>query len=297
MASATPNVMIGLRMPEHAQWSPRVTMALGMNPGLFTGPGTNTYLVGTGRRRILIDTGQGAKAYLPALVRAMAACGCDGLQEIILTHGHVDHRGGIAQLIERFGALRVSKLPGPEDGTPDVELTAIGDGAVIETEGATLRALHTPGHASDHLCFWLDEESALFSGDNVLGVGTTVIPAEDGDLALYLTSLARLEALGPKRIYPAHGPLIEDGVAKLREYLAHRAMRETQIIGALRTAGAARTARALVSSIYTDVPEVLHAAAAQSVTAHLMKLEREGRVRRHADANGTSAVLARWSLR
>jgi glyoxylase-like metal-dependent hydrolase (beta-lactamase superfamily II) len=288
--------MIGLRMPDHAVWSPRVTMALGMNPGLFTGPGTNTFLVGTGRRRILIDTGQGAKAYLQSLQRAMAACGCDGVQEIVLTHGHVDHRGGIAQLIERFGPLRVSKLPGPEDENAGRDVTTIDEGAVIETEGATLRALHTPGHASDHLCFWLDEESALFSGDNVLGVGTTVIPAEDGDLALYLASLSRLESMAPRRIYPAHGPLIEDGVAKLREYLAHRAQREQQIVAAMGEAGAATTARALVSRIYTDVPEVLHAAAAQSVTAHLLKLEREGRARRHAGTSGTSAVLARWSL-
>ncbi len=296
MATPTPNVMIGLRMPEYVQWSPRVTMALGMNPGLFTGPGTNTFLVGTGRRRILVDTGQGSRAYPQVLTRAMAAAGCEGLQEIVLTHGHVDHRGGIAQLVDRFGPLRVSKLPGPEDGDPGVEITRIDDGARIETEGATLVALHTPGHASDHLCFWLEEESALFSGDNVLGVGTTVIPAEDGDLSLYLESLERLAAMQPGRIYPAHGPLIEEGVAKLREYLAHRAQRETQILTALREGSAATTARALVSRIYTDVPELLHAAAAQSVTANLLKLEREGRVRRHVDSGGSPAVLARWSL-
>jgi ribonuclease/clavin/mitogillin len=284
--------MIGLRLPEVDVWSERVTVALGLNPGLFTGPGTNTYLVGTGRRRILLDTGQGVPGYVAVLERAMERAGCEGLQEIVLTHGHVDHLGGVAQVLERFGALPVSKLPWADfDGATPVTLRAIADGAVVRTEGATLRAVHTPGHAPDHLCFVLEEERALFSGDNVLGVGTTVIPRESGDLGDYMRSLQRLLDEAPGRIYPAHGPCIEDGVARLRAYIAHRHERERQILEAL-ALGAAPIAT-LVKRVYTDVPEVLHAAAAHSVAAHLEKLEREGAVRR---LDPRPALETHWSL-
>lgn len=284
--------MIGLAMPEWDRWSERVVVALGLNPSLFTGPGTNTYLIGKGRARILLDPGQGAAGYLDVLERAMARSGCESIQEIVLTHGHVDHLGGVGQVIERFGPLRVSKLPWADFDAPcPAPLTAIEDGSVLRTEGATLRAVHTPGHAPDHLCFVLEEEQALFSGDNVLGIGTTVIPDGSGDLLDYLRSLERLLAETPRRIYPAHGPVIEDGVAKLREYIAHRADRERQILAAL-AQGAAPIA-VLVQRVYTDVPEVLHAAAAHSVAAHLRKLEREGSARRQDTRPAREAV---WSL-
>jgi glyoxylase-like metal-dependent hydrolase (beta-lactamase superfamily II) len=281
--------MIGLRMPDVDVWSERVTVALGQNPGLFTGPGTNTYLIGNGPRRILLDPGQGVPGYLPVLERAMERAGCEALQEIVLTHGHPDHIGGVAAVLERFGALRVSKLPTPGEAHP-FELTPIGDGSVVRTEGASLRAVATPGHATDHLCFVLEEEAALFSGDNVLGVGTTVIPLVGGDLGLYLRSLERLLAERPRRIYPAHGPAIEDGVAKIEAYLRHRRERDEQIRSALARGPA--DVRAIVRRVYTDVPEVLHAAAAHSVVAHLVQMERDGRARREGDA----PLAARWSL-
>lgn len=270
--------MIGLRQPAVSVWSERVTVALGMNPGIFTGPGTNTYLVGTGSRRILLDTGQGRPEYLPVLERALEQAGAEGLQEIVLTHAHPDHVGGLSDVLARFGPLRTSKcvLAG-EPGLP-ARVTPIGDGDRIATEGATLRAIATPGHAADHLCFALEEEPAIFSGDNVLGVGTTVIPVEGGDLRRYLESLERLLEEPPGRIYPAHGPCVEDGPAKVREYLAHRKQREAQILSALRPEATAVID--LVRRIYTDVPAVLHAAATHSVTAHLCKLEAEGAARR-----------------
>jgi len=284
----TPPVMLGLQLPDIDVWSERVTVALGQNPNPFTGPGTNTYLVGTGRERILLDTGQGVPAYLPVLEEALERCGCR-IQEIVLTHGHPDHIGGAPDLLERFGALRISKRPHSGFDTPwNFEISALEDGAVVETEGATLRAVHTPGHAEDHLCYVLEEENALFSGDNVLGIGTTVIPPQGGDLLDYMQSLERLLAEGPGAIYPAHGPKIEDGRAKLREYIDHRNQREAQILEGLAD-GLARISE-LVTRIYAAYPEALHAAAGGSVCAHLLKLEREGRVRRQ----GEPPIEARW---
>ncbi|MFQ5415820.1 MAG: MBL fold metallo-hydrolase [Myxococcota bacterium] len=287
-----PPTMIGLELPDVDRWSNRVVVALGQNPGVFTGPGTNTYLVGTGRRRILLDTGGGEPAYLKVLERALAEAGCEGLQEIVLTHGHPDHIGGASAVIERLGSTRVSKMAWPEvDAHYDLELTLLRDGDVIRTEGATLRAVHTPGHAADHLCFVLEEEGSLFSGDNVLGVGTTVIPSQGGSLSDYMHSLRRLQDLKPAAIYPAHGPLIPDGQAKIREYLAHREERDRQILATLVTG--AKQIPAIVEIVYAAYPESLYAAAGQSVCSHLLKLEIDGRVRRTGDAD---ALEDTWTL-
>ncbi len=291
MSSASPPAtMIGLELPDIDVWSPRVVVALGQNPSMFTGPGTNTYLVGTGRERILLDTGQGVAAYWPVLEQALERAGCR-IQEIVLTHGHPDHIGGAAGVIERYGPLRVSKRPHAGfDRAHPVEIHPIDDGDVVQTEGATLRALHTPGHAEDHLCFVLEEERSVFSGDNVLGVGTTVIPAEGGDLLDYMRSLERLRALEPDAIYPAHGPVIRDGTAKVREYIEHRRQREHEIVDALR-AGQSLIPD-IVARVYAAYPAALHVPARSSVCSHLLKLEREGRVRRE----GEDPMTARWSL-
>jgi glyoxylase-like metal-dependent hydrolase (beta-lactamase superfamily II) len=272
--------MLGLDMPDIAVWSERVTVVLGQNPGPFTGPGTNTYLVGTGRRPLLLDTGQGLPEYLPLLERALQTeRPGDGLQEIVLTHGHVDHIGGVASVQQRFGPLTVSKKPWAKlDG--DIAVRVVEDGSEIRAEGVTLQAIWTPGHAWDHLCWYLPEERALFTGDVVLGAGTTVIPS-DGDLGDYLDSLRRLLTWDTAVIYPAHGPAIRKPREKIESYLAHRALRDEQILAGLRDG--VHTVTALVKRIYTDVPEFLHGAAAMSVTAHLRKLEKDGAVRRDGD--------------
>jgi endoribonuclease LACTB2 len=288
--SATPPILMGLQLPDVDVWSPRVAVALGQNPSMFTGPGTNTYLVGTGRERILLDTGQGVPAYLPVLASALERTGCR-IQEIVLTHGHLDHIGGAAAVIERHGPLRVSKRPHAGFDQPwPIEIHPIDDGDVLRTEGATLRALYTPGHAEDHLCYVLEEEQAIFSGDNVLGVGTTVIPSEGGDLLDYMNSLERLQGEQPTAIYPAHGPLIRDGRAKLREYIDHRNQREQEILAALR-ADLHRIPE-IVARVYAAYPVALHMPARASVCSHLLKLEREGRVRRSSGP----PLEAHWSL-
>ncbi|HEU5322241.1 MAG TPA: MBL fold metallo-hydrolase, partial [Methylomirabilota bacterium] len=261
--------------PTTATPSPLVGRVLGLNPGLMTGPGTNTYLVGR-RDPILIDTGAGVAGYVPLLESYLAERGWTRPARILLTHRHRDHLGGVPQLRARFPGIRVAKMihrdaelpPGIED---------LRGGQSVEGDGVTLLAVHTPGHASDHLCFYLAEERALFTGDVVLGGSTTVIPSDDGDLADYLASLRRLLALDVRRIYPAHGPVIEDGPARIREYIEHRLLRERQILAAL--AEGDRTIPAMVARIYTDVSPALHPVAAMSVESHLRKLAREGRVR------------------
>jgi len=279
--------MIGLKLPNYARHSARVATVLGHNPGPFTGPGTNTWLVGSGSRPILLDTGQGVPIWGDLLVIALKElCGSSGLDRIVLTHAHVDHIGGVKQVGERFGEIEVLKMPwAGHDAAAGNRLTAIGDNAVVKGEGVSLRAIHTPGHAPDHLCYYLEEERAVFTGDVVLGAGTTVIPDDTGDLGQYMNSLNRLLELDLETIYPAHGPVIRKPKEKIREYIAHRELRERQVLDAL--TGGPLEVMTIVKKIYVDVPEYLHPAAASSVRSHLKKLGKEGRVAEHEH---------RWSI-
>jgi glyoxylase-like metal-dependent hydrolase (beta-lactamase superfamily II) len=281
--------MQGMRAPDVERWSARVVVVRGLNPGPFTGPGTNTFLLGTGRRPLLLDTGVGHPGYPPLLEKALLEqCGTDAPGDVVVTHVHPDHLGGARDVLARFGARRISKLPWPErDAAFGLELTPLAAGDLVEWEGVRLRAIHTPGHALDHLCFYFEQERALFTGDLILGAGTTVIPAEGGDMALYLDSLERLLDLDLAVIYPAHGPRIDRPYEKIREYLAHRRMRESQVLECLAAGVAAIPA--MVERMYTETPVYLHAAAAQSVRAHLVKLEREGAVTRSGDDRWTLA--------
>ena len=308
-SSDSPEILGGTELPDIAALSSRVSVALGQNPSMFTGPGTNTYLVGTGKKRLLLDTGSGLDEYMPILEAAVAQAGCTEIEGIVLTHAHPDHIGGVNQVRAHFGDVPVYKLPWPSEtgiagpggelsdtpiDHPDrladgpIELLECGD--VVETEGARLRAIHTPGHAPDHLCFVLEEEGNLFSGDNVLGVGTTVIPAESGDLGDYMASLERVLEEAPNHIYPAHGPRIDTGTEKIKEYLGHRLAREQQVLAALEAGDT--DPMQMVRRIYVGYPETLHAAAAQSVTSHLKKLERDGRARSEAGASPSRV----WAL-
>ena len=275
--------------PTTATLTDRVGRVLGLNPGMMTGPGTNTYLVGL-RAPILIDTGAGVPDYVPLLERYLEGRGFTQPSRVLLTHRHRDHLGGVAQLRARFPGLRVAKMRHKDAELPE-PIDDLRDGEIVHGEGVTLRPVYTPGHASDHLCYYLEEERALFTGDVILGGSTTVIPSDDGDLLDYLASLRRLLSLDVRRIYPAHGPVIEDGPGKIREYLEHRMLRERQIVEVL--SDGVPTIPELVKRIYVDVAPALHPVAALSVESHLKKLAREGR----AVEEKAPGRPSRWTLR
>ncbi len=274
--------------PTTATPSDLVGRVLGLNPGMMTGPGTNTYLVGR-RDPILIDTGAGVPDYVPLLESYLGERGWTQPSRVILTHRHRDHLGGVESLRARFSGLRVSKMRHKDAGLPE-PIENLMEGETVRGEGVTLEPVYTPGHASDHLCYYLVEEKALFTGDVILGGSTTVIPSDDGDLLDYLDSLKRLLDLDLRRIYPGHGPVIEDGPARIREYIEHRLMRERQILEAL--GDRVETIPEIVKRIYVDVAPALHPVAALSVESHLKKLAREGRAHEDKQRDRPS----RWSV-
>jgi ribonuclease/clavin/mitogillin len=238
----------------------------------MTGPGTNTYLVGA-RRPLLIDTGAGVTEYVPLLSAFLVEERLGEVPQVLLTHRHVDHMGGVPDVRRAFPRVPVAKLIRNDPALP-VTMQPLADGTVIRADGVTLHAVYTPGHASDHLCYYLEEERALFTGDLILGGSTTVIPPDDGDLGDYLTSLRRVLGLDVQRIYPAHGPVLEPARPVIEGYIAHRLEREVQILDALRAG--TETAAEIVARVYREVPSALHPVARLSVLSHLAKLEREG---------------------
>lgn len=274
--------------PRTATLTDLVGRVLGLNPGLMTGPGTNTYLIGR-TDPILLDTGAGMPEYLPLLEGYLHERGWKQPSRVVLTHRHRDHLGGVTAVRERFPGLRVAKMKHRDSDLPE-PIEDLRDGETVHADGATLIPVYTPGHASDHLCYYLPEEQAVFTGDVVLGGSTTVIPADDGNLKDYMDSLRRLLALDIMRIYPAHGPVIEDARGRIEEYIEHRLMRERQILEAL--GDGLKTIPDMVSRIYADVSPKLHKVAAMSVESHLRKLARDGRVREHIEPNAPS----RWEL-
>ncbi len=254
--------------------SPLVRRVRAPNPGIMTGPGTNTYLVGIDEVAV-IDPGPDDAGHLDAV----AACGGDRICWILVTHTHSDHSPGAAALRERTGA-EVLGFDARDDFTPD---RSIGHGDCVEATEFRLRAVHTPGHASNHLCYLLENERMLFSGDHIMQGSTVVIAPPDGDMAAYLASLRALRDLPIGSIAPGHGLLIEDPSAKIDEYLTHRSERERAILDAVEAG--VDTVDGVVARVYADVREELHPVARHSVCAHLLKLRDEGRVQ-GADLDG-----------
>ncbi|KZF25343.1 metallo-beta-lactamase domain protein [Xylona heveae TC161] len=205
--------------------APLVTRVLGANPGKFQLQGTNTYLVGSGKEKILIDTAQGEPEWID-FISSVLKVGGFSIKYVLLTHWHWDHTGGVPDLIKRYPELS-SKV---YKNNPDLGQLPIDDGQVFEVKGATVRAVFTPGHANDHMCFVLEEENALFTGDNVLGHGYTVVE----DLRLYTSSLGIMEEQLCCIGYPAHGDVITNLPIKLKQYKSQQMRRERQILGALK---------------------------------------------------------------
>ena len=249
------------------------------NPSPMTGRGNTTWLI-PGRVPVLIDAGTGDPRHLDDLE---AALGSATLARVLVTHAHVDHASGAPMLHARMPGVRFAKMPWPgRDERYPVEWERLADGDVVEAGDSALTAIHTPGHAPDHLCFWHESTRTLFCGDLAVR-GTTVVipPSAGGDLTEYLASLERVLALAPARLLPAHGPVVDHPERLLRYYLAHRRERDEQVLAALSAGDTSPDA--IVARVYTDLSDALVPMARESVTAHLLKLEREGRVRRDGE--------------
>ncbi len=253
----------------------RIVRILAPNPGPRELEGTNTWVVGDAPA-LVIDPGPDHEGHLREVAHTAGRVGA-----ILLTHDHPDHAPGATGLAGATGAT-VHALQPPAGGE------RLRDGRIVSSGGASLEVVAAPGHSPDSVAFFLEEERALFTGDTVLGRGTSVLDPPEGDLVAYLRSLRRLRDLRPRTIYPGHGPTILRAVEKLDEYLAHRAQREEQVLAGL--AEELRTPEELVPAIYADVPTELHELAARSVLAHLLKLEADGRVEHRTDGG-----VKRWA--
>ena len=236
---------------------------LAPNPGLFTLEGTNTWVLGADGC-LVIDPGPDDPGHLDAILAAAGR-----ITAILLTHAHPDHAAGAEPLARRSGAPVLA-------ASPDEGRRPIRDGDRAAGGQVTLEVVSAPGHSQDHVVFFHPGTRALFTGDTVLGRGTSVIDPPDGDLSDYLRSLRRMRRLRPRVIYPGHGPVVDRASERIDGYLSHRQEREEQILRALAPGPA--TPGDLLPEIYAEYPMELRPAASRSVLAHLLKLEGEGRV-------------------
>jgi len=271
-------------MPTPEQVSPRARCVLAPNPGPMTLEGTNTWLLAEPGATdvVVLDPGPDDVDHCDAVRRAVAEEG-QRIALVVLTHGHPDHSAGARNLATTAGVGIRAFDPAHRLGDE-----GLGDGDVLEVGGLELRVLATPGHSADHVCLVMPAESAVLTGDHVLGRGTTVVAHPDGRMRDYLTSLERLRDLGSTRLLPGHGPVIDDPASVVAYYLAHRHERLAQLVAELAVMGMA-SPQELVERIYVDVDRVLWPAAERSVRAALELLVDDGRV--VVDAEGRCELV------
>ncbi|HQV58772.1 MAG TPA: MBL fold metallo-hydrolase [Ilumatobacteraceae bacterium] len=302
--------------------SPLIRRVIANNPSKFTYHGTGTYIVGSGTDGVaVIDPGPRLDAHRDALLAAL-----DGQQvtAILVTHCHADHAPLAGWLAEQTGAPTIGfgRHPRPDDDaaeewTPIDEALAVpdedapraegeeregvdydfvpvihaGDGDIVAGgDGWSITAVHTPGHAANHLCFALDAERSLFTGDHIMGWSTTVVSPPDGDMSAYIDSLHKVIQRGDAVLWPTHGAPVTDPPPFLAAYLAHRLEREAHVLEAIRSG--LDTVVAIVTALYADVHPALHRPAARSVYAHIRKLIDDGRI----SAVGEAAPTAHYRV-
>ena len=250
---------------------PLVTRVVAGNPGPYTGPGTNTWILDAGPVVVVVDPGPDEDSHLAAINRRLAGA---TIGVVLVTHSHPDHLP-LAHRLARPHQASVLRYP------------ELGDGDVVRAGKLNLIAVHTPGHSADHLCFWLAEDHALFTGDLVLGRGSSMVTYPEGNVAAYLRSLEKVAALRPKMLFPGHWDPVTDAPQKIDEYRAHRLEREAQILAEVRRGRG--TAGELTRRVYgAEVGDDLMAAAEMTMRAHLVKLVDEGHVR--VEATGEEEV-------
>lgn len=260
------------------QITPLVRRITAGNPGMFTGPGTNTYLIGD-EEVTVIDPGPALHEHIEVIIQASA-----NIKQILLTHTHPDHSPGTRLLQDNIG-VPVFALITESSKDQDITFTPeriLIDGEIIANEYYSIEVIHTPGHASNHLCYLLKDEKLLFTGDHIMDGSTVVIAPPDGSMQDYIDSLAKLKEYDLNKIAPGHGELIDEPYAVVDWIIKHRFERESKVIDVLKqhNSGDLNT---LVKDIYADVDSMLHPVAKWSLESHLVKLMDEGVVTRKND--------------
>ena len=264
------------------QVSPLIRRVVANNPGPFTYLGTGTYIIGKGQVAV-IDPGPDLPEHLDALLAALEG---ETVTHILVTHHHSDHSPLAKPLQEKTGAKIYGCAVGAKaadstviteagsdlDFTPDIDIC--GGGALFEGPGWTLEAIATPGHTSNHICFALKEENALFSGDHIMGWSTTVVSPPDGDMTAYMESLEKVKARNFEVLWPTHGPPVREVTPFIEAYIAHRRAREAQVLKAVGE-GHGRI-KDMIPSLYAETDKRLWPAAARSVLGHMIDLVRRG---------------------